>query len=236
MTGTWVRVADRMYRMRLRFLDVTVGVVWGDDAVVLIDCGTNVDEATRIDRDVQRLTGRPVDHLVLTHHHFDHILGAPVFAAAQVYAAPAVGTALTARAAALYDDAVAHGADPAAVTRALAAVAPVAQPRREALLALGDRCVAVRHLGAGHTDHDLVVLVELAGPDDPTVVFCGDLVEQSGDPVVDVDSDPLAWPRTLDRLLAAGGPDARYVPGHGAVVGADFVAAQRDWLAAGRFR
>src|SRR5699024_2509603 len=103
VTGTWVRVADRVYRMRLRFLDVTVGVVWGDDGVVLIDCGTTVDEATRIDRDVQRLTGRPVEHLVLTHHHFDHILGASVFAAAQVYAAPAVGTALTVRAAAHTD-------------------------------------------------------------------------------------------------------------------------------------
>jgi hypothetical protein len=32
-------------------------------------------------------------------------------------------------------------------------------------------------------------------------------------------------------VLALGGPDAVYVPGHGAVVDADFVLRQRDWLA-----
>ncbi|MGG7608629.1 MBL fold metallo-hydrolase, partial [Streptomyces sp. ZG43] len=39
------------------------------------------------------------------------------------------------------------------------------------------------------------------------------------------------WPEALDRLLALGGPDAVYVPGHGAVVDAAFVRAQRDELA-----
>jgi glyoxylase-like metal-dependent hydrolase (beta-lactamase superfamily II) len=62
------------------------------------------------------------------------------------------------------------------------------------------------------------------------VVFCGDLVEESGDPCADADSDPAAWPATLDRVLAAGGEDAVFVPGHGAVVGADFIRGQRDWL------
>lgn len=232
MSGTWVRVADRVYRMRLTFLDVTVGVVWGRAGVVLIDCGTTLAEARRIDRDVRRLTGRRVDHLVLTHHHFDHILGSAVFAGAQMYAAPAVVAALTTRSAALRDDAVAHGADPDAVASALAALGPVERPRGPAVIDLGERRVAVRHLGAGHTDHDLVVVVEPVQAGDPTVVFCGDLVEQSGDPVIDVDSDLPHWPRTLNRLLAVGGERARYVPGHGAVVGAGFVAAQRDRLAA----
>jgi hypothetical protein len=40
------------------------------------------------------------------------------------------------------------------------------------------------------------------------VVFCGDLVEESGDPSVDVDSDLLAWPATLERVIEAGGEDA----------------------------
>ncbi|HET9889310.1 MAG TPA: MBL fold metallo-hydrolase, partial [Mycobacterium sp.] len=47
----------------------------------------------------------------------------------------------------------------------------------------------------------------------------------------DADSDVAAWPATLDRLLAAGGPEAIYVPGHGSVVDAEFVRRQRDWLA-----
>jgi glyoxylase-like metal-dependent hydrolase (beta-lactamase superfamily II) len=62
------------------------------------------------------------------------------------------------------------------------------------------------------------------------VVFSGDLIEESGDPAIDADSDLAAWPATLDRLLAVGGPDANYVPGHGSVVDAEFVRRQRDWL------
>jgi glyoxylase-like metal-dependent hydrolase (beta-lactamase superfamily II) len=70
-------------------------------------------------------------------------------------------------------------------------------------------------------------------PDDDggrVVVFTGDLIEESGDPAIDVDSDVAAWPATLDRLLTVGGPDAIYVPGHGSVVNAEFVRRQRDWL------
>ncbi|EPJ41430.1 hypothetical protein STAFG_1541 [Streptomyces afghaniensis 772] len=43
---------------------------------------------------------------------------------------------------------------------------------------------------------------------------------------------PSHWPAALDRLLDLGGEDALYVPGHGAVVDAAFVRAQRDALAA----
>jgi len=43
---------------------------------------------------------------------------------------------------------------------------------------------------------------------------------------------PGAWASTLDALLALGGETARYVPGHGAVVDARFVRAQRDALGA----
>ncbi len=68
-------------------------------------------------------------------------------------------------------------------------------------------------------------------PGDPVVVFCGDLVEESGEPQAGPDAVPSHWPAALDRLLALGGEDALYVPGHGAVVDAAFVRAQRDALA-----
>ena len=62
------------------------------------------------------------------------------------------------------------------------------------------------------------------------MVFCGDLVEESGDPSVDADSDLLAWPATLQRVLEACGEDAVFVPGHGAVADAAFIRRQREWL------
>ena len=61
-----------------------------------------------------------------------------------------------------------------------------------------------------------------------------DIALIKADPAIDAGSDVAAWPRTLDRVLALGGRDAVYVPGHGAVVDADFVLRQRDWLAARR--
>lgn len=62
------------------------------------------------------------------------------------------------------------------------------------------------------------------------MLFTGDLVEESADPYLDDDSDLMAWPATLDRLLQIGGPDAVYVPGHGQVVDAAFIRRQREWL------
>jgi glyoxylase-like metal-dependent hydrolase (beta-lactamase superfamily II) len=85
---------------------------------------------------------------------------------------------------------------------------------------LGDCTVSVSHPGRGHTDHDLITVV--AGLDRP-VVFCGDLVEESGHPSVDADSDLVEWPSTLVRVLE----DAVFVPGHGAVVDAAFVRGQQ---------
>lgn len=85
-------------------------------------------------------------------------------------------------------------------------------------------------VGPGHTAHDLVVLVTGAAGA-RKVVFCGDLVEESGEPQAGPDAVPSRWPAALDRLLALGGEQAVYVPGHGAAVDAAFVRAQRDALA-----
>jgi len=93
--------------------------------------------------------------------------------------------------------------------------------------------VAIARPGGGHTDADLVVSVPGAAGE-RTVVFAGDLIEESGDPAIDADSDLTAWPDTLDRLLAIGGPGAIYVPGHGSVVDAEFIRRQQDWLRARR--
>ena len=91
--------------------------------------------------------------------------------------------------------------------------------------------VTIAYLGPGHTASDLVVVAAGADEGERVVVFTGDLVEESADPAIDGDSDVAAWPATLDRLLAVGGADAIYVPGHGNVVDAGFVRRQRDWLA-----
>jgi glyoxylase-like metal-dependent hydrolase (beta-lactamase superfamily II) len=126
---------------------------------------------------------------------------------------------------------VRNGADPG---RAADAAGLLVRPHHlvadERTLDLGGGLRALlANVGPGHTGHDLAVLV--TGGGSPAIVFCGDLVEESGEPQAGPDAAPAHWPAALDRLLALGGEDALYVPGHGAVVDAAFVRAQRDALA-----
>jgi glyoxylase-like metal-dependent hydrolase (beta-lactamase superfamily II) len=225
----WEQLTDSVHRCRLPFLDVTVGLVRGRTGVLLVDTGTTLTEAQAINTDVQQIAARSVTHVVLTHKHFDHVLGSGLFAEAQIYCAPEVLDYLTTATDQLRDDALGCGADAMEVDRAIAALRPPQHATDSAVVDLGNRQVTIAHLGGGHTTSDLVVVVP--GDDGGrVVVFSGDLIEESGDPAIDADSDVAAWPATLDRLLAVGGPDAIYVPGHGSVVNAEFVRRQRDWL------
>ncbi len=228
----WEQVAPGVGRRRLPGWDCTAGLVVGAGGVLLVDAGSAPAEGARLRAEAQALTGRRVTHLALTHPHFDHVLGAGAFAGAEVFGAVGMDTVLTARGRAeLRADAVRHGLDARVAEEAVDALVP---PRHMVsgewtldLGPVGDRPVLLANVGPGHTAHDLVVLV----PGDPEVVFCGDLVEESGEPQAGPDAVPERWPAALDRLLARGGEDARYVPGHGAVVDAAFVRAQRDALA-----
>ena len=124
-----------------------------------------------------------------------------------------------------------YGADEAGVDAAMARLRSPDHVTTHGRIDLGDRVLTVEHPGRGHTDHDLVVVVPAIGPGDRTVVFCGDLIEESADPAIDSGSDLAAWPSTLQRVRELGGAGACYVPGHGAVVDAEFVRRQADWLA-----
>ncbi|WP_416986270.1 MBL fold metallo-hydrolase [Streptomyces sp. T028] len=223
----WERIAAGVGRVRLPGWDCTAGLVVGAGAVLMVDAGSGLAEGVRLRTEAEELTGARVTHLALTHPHFDHVFGAAAFAGAEVYGAVGMDTV---RAEELRADAVRNGLDEATATEAAdTLVRPRHQVSGEWTLDLGGgRQVLLANVGPAHTAHDLVVLV----PGTPEVVFCGDLVEESGDPQAGPDAVPSHWPAALDRLLSLGGEDALYVPGHGAVVDAAFVRRQRDELAA----
>jgi glyoxylase-like metal-dependent hydrolase (beta-lactamase superfamily II) len=225
----WEQLTDSVHRCRLPFLDVTVGLVLGRTGTLLVDTGTTLIEAQAIDADVQQIAGSRVTHVVLTHKHFDHVLGSGAFTDAEIYCAPKVCDYLMTATEQLRDDALGYGADAGEIDRAIEALCAPQHAIDHAVVDLGSRQVTVDHLGRGHTDADLVVVVPGAAGE-RVVVFSGDLIEESGDPAIDADSDVAAWPDTLDRLLATGGPDAIYVPGHGSIVDAEFVRRQQGWL------
>ncbi|MFE5033483.1 MBL fold metallo-hydrolase [Streptomyces sp. NPDC056683] len=226
----WERVAEGVGRCRLPGWDCTAGLVLGAGTALMVDAGSSLAEGARLRTEAQALADRRVTHLALTHPHFDHVFGAAAFAGAAVYAAVGAEGVLGYDREELRLDAIRNGL-PAGEAEEAADALPL--PRHlvsgEWTLDLGDgRQALLANVGPGHTPHDLAVLV----PGDPEVVFCGDLVEESGDPQAGPDAVPSRWPAALDRLLSLGGDRALYVPGHGAVVDAAFVRAQRDALAA----
>ncbi|MFJ3924087.1 MBL fold metallo-hydrolase [Streptomyces sp. NPDC090022] len=225
----WERITARTGRRRLPVWDCTVGLVVGDESVLLIDPGSSVREGAVLRAQAERITGRRVTHIAFTHGHFDHVLGGAAFSGAEVFGAVGLDTLLRREREALRADAVRHGLpEEDATESADLLVLPRHSVSGEWTLDLGGVQALLANVGPGHTRHDLAVFV----PDTSEVVFCGDLVEESGEPMAGPDAVPAQWPAALDRLLALGGEDALYVPGHGAVVSADFVRAQRDTLAA----
>ncbi|WP_405859434.1 MBL fold metallo-hydrolase [Streptomyces sp. NBC_01515] len=224
----WERLAAGVGRCRLPGWDCTVGLVIGGDSALLIDAGSSLAEGARLRGQAQALAGRRVPLLALTHPHFDHVFGAAAFAGATVFVAAGANEVFESGGEELLADAVRNGLDPEAAENATDILVRPREPVwGPTLLELDGgpevQLVAMR----GHTAHDLAVVV----PGDPPVVFCGDLVEESGEPQAGPDAVPGLWPAALDRLLELGGEDAVYVPGHGAVVDAGFVRAQRDALA-----
>ncbi|MEO3973365.1 MBL fold metallo-hydrolase [Streptomyces sp. CAU 1734] len=226
----WERLADGVGRRRLPGWDATCGLIAGTAGALLYDTGSTLREGAELRLQAQALLGgRRVTHIALSHPHFDHVMGTAAFAGVAVFGAAGTETVLPAEREALRADAVRFGVPEAeAAESAELLVEPSHPVSGERTLDLGGgRRVVLADVGPGHTGHDLAVLV----PGSPAVVFCGDLVEESGEPQAGPDAVPSGWPAALDRLLALGGEDAVYVPGHGAVVDAAFVRAQRDTLA-----
>lgn len=225
----WERLSDGVGRRRLPVWDATVGLVVGEEAVLLYDTGSTLREGAELRAQIEGLTGgRRVTHIALSHPHFDHVLGTAAFAGAEVFGAVGVDALLRREGGELMTDAVRQGVDAFAAAEAVdALVSPQHVVSGEWTLDLGGRQVLLANVGPGHTAHDLALLV----PGPREVVFCGDLVEESGEPQAGPDALPGRWPAALDRLLALGGDEALYVPGHGAVVDGAFVRHQREELA-----
>ena len=228
MNYAWERLADGVSRCRLPFLDVTVGLVWSRTGAVLIDTGTTPTEARAIRDDVEALAGREVSHIVLTHSHFDHVLGSSQFDGAAVYCAPAVAAAMVDDPDLLRADAVAHGANPKEVDEAIAALRPPAAPgvvgRHRYRRSRGCRQPSGPWAHRPRPDRH----GHRCRPDR------GLLRRPRGGVRRSVHRRGLrsaAWPATMDRLLEVGGEGAVYVPGHGALVDSGFVRRQRRWLA-----
>ncbi len=231
MTQQFSEIAREAYVLRYPVLDVNVTLVVGAGRALVVDTLSTDAQAASLRSAVRDITRLPLC-VVNTHHHFDHWFGNGVVAGpdTEVWAHEETAARLARRLEEQREVWVAEWARLNPELAAGMATATLRPPNRtvhmESTVDLGDRTVVLRHLGRGHTDGDLVVLVP-----DADLVLAGDLVEEGGPPMFG-DGYPLEWPETLAALLRLMSPATTVVPGHGAIVDVDFVHAQHDQLTA----
>ena len=218
--GRIERVADGVWAMISAPLEdrrtlCNGGIVAGSDGVVLVEAFGSPEGATWMAEQARALTGRWPDHVVVTHYHGDHSAGLP--GVGSEGARPDVRMTPHTRD---RTRETATASDQTALLEALATVT-LLPPERETVLDLGGRRLRLVPRG-GHTGSD--VTVEL---DDPSVVFCGDLVWHRFFPNY-VDARPAELTAAV-AALARDRPTA-YVPGHGPMADAGELALYRRLL------
>lgn len=224
LTG-WRRVADGVYVAVAEPAGVTTGLVVGADSALVVDTGSTPAQGRAIRESVRAVTAVPVSTAVTTHWHYDHAFGLAAFDDVLTIGHESVAERIVSSAgdpdSQIAQTARDLGFDPAGL------VAPRRQIAVATAVDLGGRRVEIAHLGQGHTDGDLVVVVADAG-----VVFAGDLVESAGAPWFGPDSFPHEWAATLDGVIGLMTEGSRLVPGHGDDVDREFVFNARGEIGA----
>lgn len=212
-------LGDGVFRRRYESLDLNIGVVVGQQALLLVDSRASHLQADQLREELGTLTCLPVGWVVNTHFHWDHTWGNARFPEAALWGheqcrAEMVEHGETARQRILESMPREH--HPA--IEEVEITPPTETFASSQLLDLGGRLVELRYHGLAHTNSDIVVRVP-----DAAVLFTGDLIEEGAPPSFG-DSYPLDWAQTLDSIRL----ETTVVPGHGDIVDAAFVATQQE--------
>jgi cyclase len=199
--------------------------VVGKTAVLLVDPFIAPVFARLVEEKLRQRTSAPVRHVLLTHHHTDHALGAGWFASrgVEVIAHPACREAMAAEHPGLIAS--------RRLQPEIASLFRDAQPYRpsrtlegDITLDLGGTEVRLLHPGHNHTPGDAVAYLP-----EESVVVCGDLVS-AGYHVNYEDAAVENLERGLEMLRALGA--RTLVPGHGPPGGPELLDRQSRYHAA----
>jgi glyoxylase-like metal-dependent hydrolase (beta-lactamase superfamily II) len=187
------------------------GIIRGRAGVVAIETFAQPAGASWLAGQARELTGRWPDHVILTHYHGDHSGGAAGYVRDD--GAPPLHATTVTRDLVSQADAQRAGQPPDLVKKKVFDEARPIDAERESIIDLGDRRLRIVPR-AGHTRSDVSIEI-----DDPSVVFCGDLLWNRMFPNY-VDAIPSRLSRAVRALIRER--STTYVPGHGPLAdGAD---------------
>jgi glyoxylase-like metal-dependent hydrolase (beta-lactamase superfamily II) len=180
------------------------GIIRGSSGVVAIETFAQPAGASWLAGKARELTGRWPDHVILTHYHGDHSGGAAGYVRDD--GTPPLHATIVTRDLVGQADAQRAGQPPDPVKKKVFDESRPIDAERESILDLGDRQLRIVPR-AGHTRSDVSIEI-----DDPSVVFCGDLMWNRMFPNY-VDAIPSRLSRDVRALTRER--STTYVPGHG---------------------
>jgi glyoxylase-like metal-dependent hydrolase (beta-lactamase superfamily II) len=178
------------------------GIIAGSDGVLVVESFATPEGAAWMAQQAQELAGRAPSHVVLTHYHGDHTSGIEGY---QSDTMPRIMATEVTRDLVQETDA-GRGRDPNEPRGRMLAEVSLLNPTASTRIDLGGR-VAWIHPREGHTPSDVTVEIE-----EPSVVFCGDLVWNRMFPNYR-DAIPTKLSRDVRALVRDR--ESVYVPGHG---------------------
>lgn len=197
-----------------QFAGGNMGLLTGDDGVILIDDGLEEVGPALLEA-IAELVGEPVDFLINTHAHGDHVgsnlalhdQGAVIVAHENIRRAMAAATG-----------------DEAAPAEALPSITFVDGVN----IYKNGIAIRVIHVASAHTDGDSILYFP-----DINVIHTGDVLFSGLFPFIDLDGGGSVpgFLAALDSVIALADADTKIIPGHGPLCGRAEAQRARDVLA-----
>lgn len=246
MWFTWTKLSPRCWVATGEGGNVLV--IAGDSEAIVVDA-KNVGFGATLRREAEAVCGKPVKTLINTHHHGDHVGGNYAFTKdctvmAHRNALPRIesqgerllgGAARAQKQVSESDKAAKAGVlkdigafDGAGYTKN--SWNPAKGLGDSETLTIGGVALEIIHVGNGHTDNDLIVVVP-----SENLMHGGDLLFNRTWPVIDLPggSDTAGWVRGCETILQLCGERKMVVvPGHGDVGDREMAQRQRQMLIA----
>lgn len=201
-----------------------VGVIIGDDGVLVVDTLTSAKEAKLLLANIRKVTDKPILYAVNTHYHLDHTMGNCIFAAqgAKIISHKNCRESLLQTGA----KTMAHPENfglPKDFFAGTTITAPTITFDKEMQIDLGNMLIKLTYSGyASHSAGSVFVTVP-----EQSIVFTGDVLFTDFHPFLG-EGDLNGWNTTLDQIEAL---HAKYIiPGHGPLSKAKDLADMQEYL------